>query len=60
MSENRKHIEKGLSCNRKGKSKGDRLGWKSINNMEKVNLSAILSKGKVVIISKDNDPLLVP
>lgn len=42
------------------RSKGERLGWLSFEEVEMVDLKKVLTKGEVVEINQDNKPLLVP
>jgi hypothetical protein len=42
------------------KSKGERLGWVSISDVETVDLKRVLTNGEVVRLSQDNRPMLVP
>lgn len=45
---------------RKSKSKGNRLGWASIDKSEKVDLEEALSSKRVVRNTSNFAPLLVP
>ncbi len=42
------------------KTKGQRLGWVSINEVETVSLERVLTNGEVVKLNQDNKPMLVP
>lgn len=42
------------------KTKGQRLGWVSINKVEAVSLEKVLTNGKVIKLNQDNKPMLVP
>lgn len=49
------------SCNSKNtRSKGDRMGWLSLNDLEPVNLEHALTNSEVVKLNKKNSPMLVP
>ena len=45
---------------KKIRSKGDRLGWLSFENVESVDLEKALANGEVVKLTNNNSPLLVP
>ena len=48
------------SKGRNVKTKGDRLGWASVNTVETVDLKRVLTNGEVVKLNQDNRPMLVP
>ncbi len=51
-----KRVSKGKTL----KTKGERLGWVSINDVETVDLKKVLTNGEVVRLNQDNRPMLVP
>lgn len=42
------------------KTKGERLGWVSLNETETVELKKVLTNGEVVRLNQDYTPMLVP